>query len=53
PDNINEFTIYSDSYKEQNIPAFQEIYPFSYQARTDTGYIMQNNNLIDNAPINY
>ncbi|CAG8719502.1 43769_t:CDS:2 [Gigaspora margarita] len=44
-DIIDEFTHFNE---EQNIHAFQEVSPFSYQARTDAGYIMQNNNLVDN-----
>ncbi|KAF0532973.1 hypothetical protein F8M41_010828 [Gigaspora margarita] len=51
-DDIDDVTIYSDLCEKKDAHAFQEVDPFSYQVRTDTGYIMQNNNLIDNTYIN-
>ncbi|KAF0507668.1 hypothetical protein F8M41_018953 [Gigaspora margarita] len=47
-DNLYDVTPYSDSYEEKITNTFQEIGPFSYQAHIDTGYTMQNNNLMDN-----
>ncbi|CAG8685526.1 24_t:CDS:1 [Gigaspora margarita] len=52
PYDIDGFTHYSASYEEQNVPAFQEVCPVLYQASIDTGNVMPNNNLLDNAPTN-
>ncbi|CAG8766195.1 14381_t:CDS:1, partial [Gigaspora rosea] len=38
PDNIGKFTLYSNFYEKQEIHAFQEAEPFSYNAHIDTGY---------------
>ncbi|CAG8779145.1 18092_t:CDS:1 [Dentiscutata erythropus] len=51
-DNIDKVTLYSN-YEEQNIRAFQGVDPFSYQACTDTGFVMQDNNIMDSTPINH
>ncbi|KAF0512244.1 Ubiquinone biosynthesis O-methyltransferase [Gigaspora margarita] len=48
PYDIDGFTHYSDSYEEQNVPAFQEVCPVLYQASIDTGNVMPNNNLLEN-----
>ncbi|CAG8781525.1 11263_t:CDS:2, partial [Dentiscutata erythropus] len=50
--NIDEFSFYCDSYEEPNSHAFQEASSFSYQTCTNTEYVMQNNNLIDNTSYN-
>ncbi|RIB09584.1 hypothetical protein C2G38_2208523 [Gigaspora rosea] len=50
---IDGFTLYSDSYEEQKVLAFQEVGPVLYQTRTDTRYVMLNNNLLDNTSANY
>ncbi|CAG8702000.1 12203_t:CDS:2 [Dentiscutata erythropus] len=47
-ENIFEFTFHCDSYEEPNSHAFQEASSFSYQSWTNTEYVMQSNNLIDN-----
>ncbi|CAG8783641.1 hypothetical protein C2G38_2227933 [Gigaspora rosea] len=43
---------FSDSYEEQNVPAFQEVCPVLYQASIDAGYVMPNNILLDNTSTN-
>ncbi|KAF0512240.1 hypothetical protein F8M41_018033 [Gigaspora margarita] len=48
PYDIDGFTHYSDSYEDQNVPAFQEVCPVLYQVSINTGYVMPNNNLLDN-----
>ncbi|RIB30683.1 hypothetical protein C2G38_2026628 [Gigaspora rosea] len=47
-DNVDDVTLYFDSYEETITNAFQNVRPFSYQAHIDTGYTMQNNNFMDN-----
>ncbi|RIB09586.1 hypothetical protein C2G38_2208529 [Gigaspora rosea] len=48
PYNIDEFTLYSGSYEEQNAAAYQVISPILYQAHTNTGYVIPNNDLTNN-----
>ncbi|CAG8602883.1 11759_t:CDS:1, partial [Dentiscutata heterogama] len=51
PNNFDEF-IHYDAYDEQTIQDFQEVGRFLYQTRTDTEYIMPNNDLLNNSSTN-
>ncbi|KAF0469050.1 hypothetical protein F8M41_025665 [Gigaspora margarita] len=51
-DNVDDVTLYSESYEETITNDFQNVGPFSYQTHIDTGYIMQNNNFTDNTSNN-
>ncbi|KAF0537213.1 hypothetical protein F8M41_008721 [Gigaspora margarita] len=48
-DNVDDVTLYSESYEETITNAFQNVGPFSYQTHIDIGYTMQNNNFTNNA----
>ncbi|CAG8625022.1 25791_t:CDS:1 [Dentiscutata erythropus] len=45
-------TLPPSEYPQQQPDSLDEVTVYSYQAHTNSGYIMQNNNLIDNTSIN-